>query len=79
MRVVLPWSTWAMTATLRRRLGSREAAGDAADAAGAAGAAAKARERKREGAKGGGDFLVEDQRERRRRGATMFDSAAPWV
>jgi len=68
MSVVLPWSTWAITATLRRRLGSMEEALVAA-AGSTAGAAAKAREKKRECDKGGEegvkDFLVEDQRERR--------------
>lgn len=73
MSVVLPWSTWAITATLRRRVGSIEEAVVAA-AGSTAGAAAKAREKKREWDKGGEeevkDFLVEDQRERRM-GPTM--------
>lgn len=30
MSVVLPWSTWAITATLRRRLGSRKLFGEVA-------------------------------------------------
>lgn len=46
MRVVLPWSTWAITATFRSRLGSREGFGEVEDAAAAAleRAAEKARE-----------------------------------
>lgn len=44
MSVVFPWSTCAITATLRRRLGSNELLGEVADDEAAAGAAEKARE-----------------------------------
>lgn len=74
MRVVFPWSTWAITATFRRRPGSRDPSETVEVAA--AGAAAKAREKKREGEGAKGeeeekDFLVDDQRERRRRGPAI--------
>lgn len=36
MRVVFPWSTWAITATLRSRVGSNKLLGEAAAAAAAA-------------------------------------------
>lgn len=44
MRVVLPWSTCAITATLRRRLGSSELFGDVVSEAAVDGKAEKARE-----------------------------------
>ena len=69
MRVVLPWSTCAITATLRSRLGSSAPIGDtAADEAEAEAEEEEKARRKREwGLSGGGeerDLRVEDQSER---------------
>lgn len=76
MRVVLPWSTCAITATLRSRLGSSAPIGDtAADAE--AEEEEKARRKREWGLSGGGgeerDLRVVDQSERSNEPAISFN------
>ena len=79
MRVVLPWSTCAITATLRSRLGSSAPIGDtAADEADAEAEEEEKARRKREwGFSGGGgeerDLRVVDQSERSNEPAISFN------
>ena len=78
MRVVLPWSTCAITATLRSRLGSSAPIGDtAADEADAEAEEEEKARRKREwGLSGGGeerDLRVVDQSERSNEPAISFN------
>lgn len=76
MRVVLPWSTCAITATLRSRLGSSAPIGDTAADEAEAEEEEKARRKREWGLSGGGeerDLRVVDQSERSNEPAISFN------